>query len=242
MRGKSKLILIGIVVIFILLGLMYAVSLARSKARLRAAYAALEQDGRPMDASAVLPPEVPEAQNAAVFYQRAAAMLRTQTVGDENLLERLLFLSRSLYSESVKPDKIARQKQDVAELMRLIERDIVTASLAVVEQGTQCPACRLDRHVLDRDRPDVEDLRSLTTILAVRVRLEAEQGRPHRAWDLALTQLRFADALRDDATSHSHWDRSGMINRSCRTIQTLCDMAPPDESHCRAAQELLQDL
>ena len=77
MSGKSKKILIGIVVIFVLLGLRYAVSLARSKAALRAAYAALEQDGRPMDASAVLRPEVPDAQNAAVFYQRAAAMLRT---------------------------------------------------------------------------------------------------------------------------------------------------------------------
>ena len=245
MRGKSKKILIGIIVLLAVLGVTYAVTLARSKAALRTAYAALEQDGRPMDAGAVLPPEVPEAQNAAVFYRRAAAMLRAQTAGDENLLERLVFLSRSFFSESAKPDKIARQKRDVAELKRLIERDIVASSLAVLEQGTQCPACRLDRHdhnVPDRDRPAVTDLRSLATILAAKVRLEAEGERPRRAWDLALTQLRLADALRDDAVSHSQWDRRGMINGSCRTIQTLCERALPDESHCRAAEGLLHDL
>jgi hypothetical protein len=245
MNGRSMKILIGLGVIVVILGTLYGVSLARSKARLRAAYAALEQDGRPMDASAVLSPEVPDAQNAAVFYQRAAAMLRAQTAGNEDLLERLVFLSRALYTESVKPDKIARQKREVAELKRLIERDIVASALAVIEQGTQCPACRLDRHdhtVLDRDLPVVKDMRSLATILAAKVRLEAEGGRPRRAWDLALTQLRFADALRGDAVSHSQWDRRGMINGSCRTIQTLCETAPPDESHCRAAEGLLQDL
>ena len=86
MSRKSKKILIGIAVIVVVLGAWYGVSLARAKARLRAAYAALEQDGRPMDANEVLPPEGPDAQNAAVLYERATALVKVESVDEKDLL------------------------------------------------------------------------------------------------------------------------------------------------------------
>ena len=78
MRKKSRKILTGIGLVVLVLGAVYTVGLARSAARLRRAYAALEANGRPMDASEVIPPEVPDTQNAAVLYESAALMLKAQ--------------------------------------------------------------------------------------------------------------------------------------------------------------------
>ncbi|MHC4520985.1 MAG: hypothetical protein ACYTAS_20525, partial [Planctomycetota bacterium] len=71
MRGRSRKILIGIVVVAAALGVAYGLALVRSKGRLREAYAALKRDGRPMRAADLVLAEVPDEQNAAPLYQRA---------------------------------------------------------------------------------------------------------------------------------------------------------------------------
>ena len=76
MRKTSKRILTGFIVVILGLSGAYAFSLSRAAAKLQAAQAALEADGRPMDAAAMIPPEVPDEQNAAPFYERAAAALK----------------------------------------------------------------------------------------------------------------------------------------------------------------------
>ena len=47
---------------------LYAVALVKAQARLRRAYAALEADGRPMQAAEVIPPPVSEAENAGPLF------------------------------------------------------------------------------------------------------------------------------------------------------------------------------
>jgi hypothetical protein len=245
MHGKSKKILVGIGVFIIAIAGLYAAMLTRSATQLRRAYAALEADGRPLRAADVIPPPVPDEQNAALLYLRAVSMLRAEPAGEKDLLKHLVILSRALFLESDDPDKLARQKQEIAELKQWMGRDVVTSALSTVEQGTQRPACRFPREYgngLPVKDPVSEGLRDLARVLGAKVCLEAQAGRPDKAWDAVRTQLQFADALRGDPLTSSQWPRMGMIRYTCSVMQRLCETAPPDKEDYEAIEDLLQDL
>jgi hypothetical protein len=238
MRGKSKKILIGMAVVFVLLILMYAVSLARSKGRLRAAYAALEQDGRPMDANEVLPPEVPDAQNAAVLYERAVALVKAESVDDKDLLEYLGKLSSAFLNDSVDPNQ-------EAELQQRIEQEAVTAALSAMEEALQRPSCRFSRAegvASQVELPISEDVRNLAIILNARAYLAAKAGRSHEAWEMMDLQLRSVEKLRLDPAALGAWVQFHLIGHACRVVRKLSEIAPPDEQEYRTLETRLWNL
>jgi hypothetical protein len=81
--------------------------------------------------------------------------------------------------------------------------------------------------------------RDLAWIIRARANMEAEAGHPAKAWDLVLTQLRFADSLRLDPASTSQYTRLTVTLWACRTIQSLCETAPPDQERGQALEALL---
>jgi hypothetical protein len=198
-----------------------------------------------MRAADVIPPEVPDAQNAAVLYRSAALMLKSQAAGEKNLLERLRELSGSAFQKVDNPDRIARQQQDRVELRQLMSLPVVASALATVAEGTQRPACRFDEAhtgTLSLDAPFRDDVRGLLRVLGAGVSLDAEAGQTARAWSTLQTQLKFADALRDDPTAMSQLTRSGMIGYSCRLIQSLCESELPDAETTLKMEGILKDL
>ncbi len=238
MRKRSRRILIGVGIVLLSAGSVYAVLLVRSTARLRQAYAALEKAGRPTAAAAFIPPAVPDAQNALVLYESAASGLRAQPFGSRNLLWRLGRLADSLWSDAPDPN-------DVAELKYWMQQDVVLRALAAVEEGTRRPACRLNRDY-DRGVPAetkiVDDFWPLGRLLAAQARLEAEAGAVDKAWSTTVTQLRFADSLRSDPLCEGQLCRAGLILRVCSAIRALCEMEPPSGEKCREMEGILKDL
>ncbi len=242
MRKRSKYVLTGMGVVVVGLGTWYGVALARSNARLREVYADLEKAGRPMKAADVIPAKVPDEQNAAVLYLRAATMLKTQPAPEKDLLKYLGDLSGAPFKKTDDPDKLAKQKQDVAELKELMARDIVAEALAIIEQGTQRPACQF-AHDYERDTsldvPAMKDLRDLIRVMGTKIYFEAEAGQSQTAWGMVPTLLRFADAGRDEPGLDNQFSRTGRINYSCWTIRTLCETSPPDAKTYRMIDGLL---
>ena len=245
MRKRSKWILTGIGVIVIALGTMYAVALARSTARLREVYAALEKDGRPTKVADVTEEKIPDEQNAAVLYAKAVSMLKTQPAREKNLLKHLGTLSGAPFKKTDRPEKLAEQKQDTAELKQLMSQDVVDQAIATVEQGTQRPACQFagDYDIdISLSLPIMEDLRDLIRVVGTKVYLETEAGHSQKAWDMIPMMLRFADGPRHVPGADNQFGRMGMINYSCGTIRRLCETAPPDEELYRQIEELLTGL
>jgi hypothetical protein len=242
MRKRSKWVLVGIGILVVVLGTWYGVALARSTARLREVYAALEKAGRPMNPADVTPAKVPDEQNAAVLYLRAASMLKTQPVREKDLLKYLADLSDAPFKKTDDPDKLARQKQDVAELKQLMAQDVVAQAISVIEQGTQRPACQFV-HDYSRDTslnvPAMEDLRNLIRVMGTKMHFEAEAGQPQKAWARVPTLLRFADAGRDEPGLDNQFSRTGRLNYSCWTIRTLCETASPDIERYKEIDGLL---
>jgi len=253
-RGRSKKILIGVAVIIVGLGVTYALALARSTARLRGAYAVLKQDGRPMRAIDIVPPEVSDAQNAAPLYRKAALLLKGQSAPkNKHLLDHLAGLASSFVRDTLEPDKRA-------EFNELMAQEVVISALATLEEALQRPACRFDHdydnglhtdvlaskamhHLMRRDTEAFapQDLRHLARLWGARACLEAEAGRVSQAWDRVQAQFRFAKALRREPVSSAHFPRLNTIGDLCRIIRRLCEIAPPDEKDYQGIEALLKD-
>lgn len=251
MRGRSGKILIGIVVVAAALGVAYGLALVRSKGRLREAYAALKRDGRPMRAADLVLAEVPDEQNAAPLYQRAASMLAVpldEDVAEKDLLERLARLARAMWDKPTKPHKIAEHQQKMAEFKHRMEQDDVLAALKIVEEGTRRPACRFepDFTVLQfkstaYSEPLSNSLRNFGRILGARACLEAERGQPEKAWDTVLTLLRFGAMLHSDPVSVDPWVPFATISQACHVIKRLSETTLPDAQAYQVIQSLLKD-
>jgi len=261
MRKRTVKILKIIAIVLVVLSLIYAIAVGVSGAKLRRAYADLKKDGRPMKQTDVIPPEVPDTENAALLYESAILLLKAQpapegnlleylgegrqavndmemsAAPEGNLLEYLGGLSDKFIKETIDPDKLV-------ELQRLIEQDIVTQALSVVEQASHRRSCRFDHDYMagfNMLMPNLSGLRDIIRILGAKACLEAEAGRPDAAWDLAQTQLRLADALRNEPILISQLVRFASIRTSCETIFKICEVAPPNAEQYRSLESLLSN-
>jgi len=254
MRGRSKQILIGIVVVIVGLGLAYALALARSKARLRAAYAALKQDGRPMRAADVIPAAIPDTENAAPLYQKAARLLKEQPAPkNKHLLEHLAGLASSYVGGTLEPE-------ERVEFDQVMAQEVVVSALATLEEALQRPACRFDHdydnglyadvraaqatHPLMRRRQDEfrpSDLRDLARLYEARTWREVEAGRASQAWGRVQRQFKCAEALSGQPVLSGHFPRFSIVRDLCRLMRRLCEVAPPDEENYQRLEALLKD-
>jgi len=234
MRKRTLRIVTGFGVVIVLLGVFYAIAVGISAGKVRRAYAALEEAGRPMRTEEVIPPAVPETENAALLYESAYLLLKAQPCGEGNLLGRLGNWKKSKRDT---PDP-----NEPAETRRLLELDVVDQAVSMVRQGSLRAACRFERQYeagLEMVMPDLLDIKGLFRILRDKAFLAAETGNTEEAWDLLETQLRFANALRQEPDLVSQMVRIGMIGGSCATAQELCETALPDEQCQERIEELL---
>lgn len=258
MKKRTMRILTGLAVLLVALGVVYAIWVSISAAKLRRAYAALKKDGRPMTTAAVVPPVVEEVKNAALLYESASLLLKatpapwpevadpnalsrkeaTQRDKLKNLLGYLSHLSGSFLKESLEPDK-------QAELETLLAEDMVVQALSTVKLGTERPSCRFDLDYdagIDMGLPFLLEMKDLLSILAAKARLEAQRGQSGDVWDLVSTQLRFADALRTEPVIVSQFIRASSITTACQTVQRVCAATPLDQQKCDQLDRILRGL
>ncbi len=238
MKKKTIKILTIISIVIVLLSLTYAIAVSYSSAKLSRAYRDLEKDGRPVELTEVIPPEVSDSQNAALLYESAALFLKAQPAPNGNLLIYLGAHSDKFIKETLDSDKLTEFEQ-------LMAQEKVLQALSMVEQGTQRDSCRYDLNYDDGlgiRLPHLHGLRNLIFIGCAKAQIEAKTGNPDTAWEMVRTQLKFADALRTEPVLISQFLRMGMIRLSCDTIKKLCEIAPPTDQQYRTIESLLGDL
>jgi len=237
MRKRTVKILKIIAIVLVALSLIYAVATGISWAKLRNAYAVLEKAGRPMEAKDVIPPGVPDTENAGLLYESAMLLLKSQPAPNRNLLKYLGGLSDKFVNGSIESDELA-------EFQKLIEQDVVNQAISVIERGAERHSCRFEHDYnagFNMLLPNLGGFRNIIHILGAKSCLEAERGRPEAAWNLVLTQLRFADALRNEPILISFLVRLASIRSSCDTIHKICETAPPNSEQFNVLESLLLD-
>lgn len=238
MHKRSKRVLTGIGMLVVVLGVVYTVALVRSMSKLRRAYAALEKDGRPMNAADAIPPEIPDAQNAALLYQRAVATLKELPAPKKDLLEYTSKLCFTFLADDLDPNELA-------EFEELMGREEVASALSLLEEAMGRPGCRFDRDYEGGmfEKPfEPHDLRRLAGIARARAYRGALAGDGASAWEVVRSQFKIADALAADPTLDSQTQRLGLIRDCCYTMQKLCSVAPLTADGCGQTLDLLKEV
>ena len=245
MKKRTVKILTGLAVALVAWGVIYTIWVGVSAAKLRQAYAALRDDGRPMSTAEVIPPRVEDIENAALLYESAALLLKAMPARWEDVPDAAALSSKEASARDKAKDllgylgylsdaftKDLLEEGRRAKLETLLTEDIVNKALAIVKLGAERPSCRFDLDYeagLNMPLAPVLDLRDLLRILGAKARVEAEAGRSERAWKLASTQLKLADALRTEVTTISQVVRISAIANACRMVQRVCAAALPNQ-------------
>jgi hypothetical protein len=229
----------GVGIAVVALGLLYAIAVAVSAVRLRRAYAALEKDGRPMRVADIIPPEVPDTENAALLYESAALLLRATPAPEKgNLRGYLADLSEKYVDRPHDPNTRAQ-------LQQLFQQKTVSQALSIIAEATRRPACR-SKYDYDTApsimMPDLAGARETVRILRAKACLEVEAGESNAAWDTAQTMVIVSDARRAEPLIINQLVRMGTIGVSCKTIQRLCETTLPTESQYRRLTSCLETL
>jgi len=191
------------------------------------AYAALKRDGRPMTLAEVVPPPVPDAENAAPLYEEAIRVLSTAKEGDETLLKSLSFAVIETANSFAKP-------AEVAHLNSLLARPETQEALNLVLKANERKGCRFELNYGAQNL--IEIVGSHATELQVLVkaanrevkRLDAA-GDFSNAWRLAVATMRLATAKRNEPTLLPQLVCIACVYSADQTIRQLCMHALPSQ-------------
>jgi hypothetical protein len=227
-----------IALLVFLLGLAYASMELKASQALRNAYRALEKDGRPLKAEQVIPPPVPDSDNAALLYQAAVLRLKAApAAGSTNLFQRLDDLAKNLAGG-------APAEADRAEFDRLMADPVCREALSLVRQGTGRRGCR---YPLDyakgaaMELPHLSAMRGLSRILCAQARNQAVRGDLSGGWETVLVSLRLASALQPEPTLISYLVRITQYQASLAGMADVARLGLPSEAQAAAIAPLLAD-
>ena len=237
MKRRSALVLKACAGLVLGLGVAYAGWSAAAARGLRHAYVEMAAAGRPMNAAQVIPPEVPDAGNAALCYQAAVLRLKATPAGGSNQWTRLVELTR-------KPeDGPPLTASESAELQRLLQEPAVGEALRWVAEGAQRPGCRFDVNYCKGIEVRLDHLgllRHLSRIVAAAARQQAADGDAAGAWRTAVTGLACADALRVEPLLIGQLSRLAQMDVGIETVQQLCRFGPPPAGEVAAMRRRLE--
>jgi len=133
MKRAGRLTLNWIAGIAIALIGTHAILTAITGARMRAAYKALEDAGRPMTAAEIIPPEIPESENAAPLYLEAFEALKD--LKDEEWFVEFedIAAEKELPTNGLAVAKEALSRPEIQEVLQLLKK------------AAAKPQCRFER-------------------------------------------------------------------------------------------------
>ena len=182
-------------IVAVVLAIAYAILAFAANRSLSRAYAALETDGRPIELEGIIPPKIPDSDNAALVYRRVVLQLKAEKAengGEKSLWDALSEVPADAKKQA-NPDDPAPEL--VERFKQLYYHPVVVEALADLEAGSRKSGYwnNLDYSKgLNLELPHLEELRSLTKILCDHARFQSAAGNHADAWNSILTALRVA--------------------------------------------------
>jgi hypothetical protein len=230
MKPRTAKILKWIAGVVFAFGLAYIGLLFYVNRALHNAYAALEAEGRPMKPEQIIPPEIPDADNAALVYESVVLQLKSEKVGEESLLEKLANLAEEILGQSEEVLDEHSSERARNEFWELSQTKIISDALEALQRGTAKPDCRFNLDYskgFEMEFGPFGELMNLSDVLCAYARGQAEDGNMTASWDAAISALRFADAYRDEPLLISQLVRNTQFAYAVLTIQELTKNSLP---------------
>jgi len=250
MKKRTAVILKWVGIVVVVLGFAYGAMDFASRRALKREYDALRAEGRPMELREIVPPAIPDAENAALVYNAAVQMLQAEppvklegytppsgrVIG--NLFEQLGDVASATLASST--NTIAAEH-----VARLLDHPRVVEFLASIERGSARPGYR---QKLDYSKgagiplPHLAENRGVSTTLSVLARRQAAAGKPDDAWRTAMLGIRFADSLRTEPILISQLVRWARLQIAMDALRSVAEVAPPSAGHGVKLETLLKSF
>ena len=189
--------------------------------------------GEPMTLEEIIPPEVPDEENAALLYQKAFEKLDL-SAEDKDVLGDLL-------------SSMARPPRREAPPMQAIEQIVAknAAAIALLEKAAQWPKCRFPVNWsagADAEFPHYPKLRTCARVLAAEVVLEVRRGEASEALDTVQVGLAMCEAIRDEPTLISQLVRYALVQMLLRPLHVVLEQDVVPTASCRGLFDYLQRM
>jgi len=231
----------------VLIGVLYVVLLVSANYKLRRAYAALEEAGRPMK---VIPPtlpydpaglpeitrskrivltKVPDKDNAALLYQAAVLRLKSETGRNK---EKSLFDQLNPIGYKILTENSPATQTDWDTFRTLIAHPVFANALELWENGLEKPYCQYERDYNagpDMRYTGVTEHRFLFQTFGVAALIKAQDGDSEGAWRLIEKLFRFADSLKTEPTLIDQLFRMGLFGGGEKTMRRVVAISLPAE-------------
>lgn len=213
-----------VAVIMVAFAAIYISLTAWSIVALRGAYAALERDGRPMKLADIMPPPIAETDNAAPLYEAALKILKTERIGDQTLMERLLAESEWLRTTNLTATAFTGFRA-------VIQTPAAVEALALIVQGGERKDCQFasveireaigDWLGLQERMLISVDLLQLNQVVAWEARRLAVDGNASAARRMALAEMRLTRAHKGSPVLAGRLIEIAQRDAALRTVRIL---------------------
>lgn len=205
-KGKKALKVIGIIfggligliiVVHIVLNIIFSVQLNNK-------FAELKSQGRPMTIAEVVPPPVPDGENAAVLYNKAFVLMTSGEGGNPYIPNKEGGTENNVINaiRDIKSPYISEWTDEQRrEIPRLVDSKQMQDIYKFLEEGSQKPKCRFNREYEKGPAmifPELNPMRDAVRFLCIKALLEAESGKTAEAFDTLLIGLKISNHLKDE--------------------------------------------
>ncbi len=206
-KGKKTLKVIGIIfgslialiiAVHIILNIVFGIQLHNKIAELKA-------QGRPMTIAEILPPAVPDEENAALLYNKAFILMTTGEGGKPYIPNK----DGGVNNRAIKTITGVKSFSDISqwtdeqrdEIPKLINSRDIQYIYEILEEGSRKPKCNFNHNYEDGPGtllPELNSMRNTVRLLCVKALLEAESGKTKEAFDTLLVGLKVSNHLKDE--------------------------------------------
>jgi hypothetical protein len=199
---------------------VHGICIFAGERELKQVVAQAEKVGFKLQPEQVIPPQIPDKENAAIVYQEAFALADKLKKEHGNELQ-FIVPGRKIQFEELSP-----QQKKV--LTRIILNDSEFIKLyGLIEKAVNFPSCRFDvKYGLGTSLPHLSKIRYLANLEALRVYLFSEEKEYKRAIESAQTGLRLGDSLADEPTIISQLVRKTIDETAMNSFQSIFNSYP----------------
>jgi len=208
-------IILGVLIgIHIILNITFSIQL-RNKTN------ELKREGRPTTIAEIIPPPVPDEDNAAILYNKAFELMKYEEGSNVKKLSTVEKYLKSLYDISQWTNE---QKQEIPKLIYSAELQNI---YELLEEGSKKPKYRFEHNYEEGYAslvlPELNLMRKSTRLLCLKALLEAEAGKNAQAFDTLIVGLKISNQMKDETVLMSQLVRIACDGIIIKSIEDISD-------------------
>ena len=182
--------------------------------------AELKRQGKPTTIAEIIPPPVPDEENAAILYNRAFELVTSEN--EDAAINKTKKIIHELKSLSDISEWTNEQKREISKLINSYELQKI---YSLLEEGSQKPKCRFDLEYekggANITMPHLNSMRDAVRFLCLRALVEVEEGNLEEAFNVLLVGLKISNHLKDEPTLVSQLVRVACDNIIIECIESI---------------------